>query len=263
MTSSTQPSWHEGDLPGLRFAPHLVETFQRYLLEEADADTDLEYGVPCQLTRAAKRVLGADGAGLCVQTTPEMRLPLGASDAVAATAERLQFTVGEGPCFEALAGRRPIAITEASMLQRWPVLAVLHQQQTPFRSGLAIPLRAGQLCFGALDVYLVQSQPLQGHDVIAGQVIAQCIADILLETLEPATSGDTTREAVQQVWDGPSVRARREVWVAAGMANLILGLRQDDALATLRAQALLGDQSLDDLAHDIVTGHFDLAELNL
>jgi len=260
MTCSTQPSWRDGDLPGLRFAPNLVETFEQYLLAEASAD--FEHGVPSQLTRAAKRALGADGAGLCVQTSPDLRLPLGASDAASASAERLQFTVGEGPCFEALTEQRPITITEASMLKRWPVLAVLHQQQTPFRGGMAIPLRAGQLCFGALDLYLLKSQPLQGHDVIAGQVIAQRIADILLETLEPTGSPDITGDATEHVWNGQSVRARREVWVAAGMANLLLGLRQDDALATLRAQALLRDQSLDDLAHDVVLGHFDLAELN-
>jgi hypothetical protein len=55
--------------------------------------------LPVRLARAAVRVLpGVAGAGISVLADPGMRVPLGASDEDAATAERLQFTVGEGPC---------------------------------------------------------------------------------------------------------------------------------------------------------------------
>jgi len=260
--STHQPFRDEEDRPGLRFTPGLVATFERYWVEEAAATT--EHQIPSLLTQAAARVLGVDGAGLCVQTSPDRRLPLGASDEASATAERLQFTVGEGPCFEALASRRPITFTAASMLQRWPVLAVLHQELTPFKAGLAIPLRAGQVCFGVLDLYLTQSRGLDGHDVIAAQLIAQSIADVLLETLPLNGDQDVARRSDSPVgWrDTPAVRRRRNVWVATGMANLLLGLRHDDALATLRAYALVREQSLDALAHDIVFGHIDLVELD-
>jgi len=33
------------------------------------------------------------------------------------------------------------------MQQRWPVLAVRHREATPFRTGLAVPLRAGRIRF--------------------------------------------------------------------------------------------------------------------
>jgi hypothetical protein len=261
MTTSAQPPRHGEDDPGLRVDPDLLARFQRFRAEEAAADD--EHGLPSQLARAAKRVLGVDGAGLCVQTSPGLRLPLGSSDAASATAERLQFTVGEGPCFQAMADRRPLVVTALSMRERWPVLAVLHREATPFTGSLVVPLRAGQLCFGALDLYLTRPRALDGRDVVAGQVVARVVADVLLDTLEPVAGAgsDGGGDAPGSWWNGPAVRARREVWVAAGMANLTLGLRQDDALAVLRAHAVLRGQSLDALAHDVVFGGLDLVEL--
>jgi len=42
------------------------------------------------------------------------------------------------------------------------------------------------------------------------------------------------------------------------MVNLSLGLDHDDALDTLRARALGCGRSLDDVAHDLVSGRTDL-----
>lgn len=257
MTSAAHPPWHGEPRPGLRFAPELVQAFERHWVAEAAAASE-EHEFPSLLTRAAKRVLGVDGAALCVETARGRRLPLGASDAASATAERLQFTVGEGPCFAALAGGRPFTVTETSMQQRWPVLAVLHREATSFRAGLAVPLRAGQVRFGVLDLYLTRRTPLDGHDVVAAQLVAQSVADVLLETLPGGVDADDTEDSPGGWWDTPAVRRRREVWVAVGMVNLSLGLDHDDALDTLRARALGCGRSLDDLAHDLVSGRTDL-----
>jgi len=265
MTSAANPPWRREHRPGLRFVPELIATFERHWVAEAAASKDREF--PSLLARAAKRVLGVDGAALCVETAPGRRLPLGASDAVSATAERLQFTVGEGPCLAALAGGRPLVVTETSMQQRWPVLAVLHHEATPFRSGLAVPLRAGRARFGVLDLYLTRPSLLDGHDVVAAQLVAQSIANVLLETFPVDVDADDTDTDDTDAddtdaddfpggcWNTPAVRRRREVWVAVGMVNLILGLGHDDALDTLRAHAMASGRCLDDLAHDLVCGH--------
>jgi len=241
----------------------MMKTFEQHWVHEAATTQDNE--LPSLLSRAAKRVLDVDGAGLCLQTAPGSRLPLGASDEASATAERLQFTIGEGPCFEAMTHGLPVPVTESTMRQCWPVLAVLHTEVTPFRGGLAVPLHAGGATFGALDLYLTQPRPLQGADVFAAQAIAQSITDVLLNTLDvnALEAGDESdlSDSPAAWMQTPAVRRRREVWVAVGMANLTLGLRHDDALDTLRAHAVVRGQSLDDFAHDVVFVYIDLVEL--
>lgn len=258
------PGPRDPDRPGLQHVPRLVETFEHTWREEA-ASSDGD-DLPSLLARVAARVLRVDGAALSIEVAPGSRVPLGASDARSAIAERLQFTAGEGPCFEALAEGRPITVTEEAMRQRWPVLAVLHQQATPFRGGMSVPLREGATRFGVLDLYLTDPRPLRGQDVVAAQLIAQATADVLLDVLAGVTSpvdadsGDT--EPPGDWFDTTAVRGRREVWVAVGMADLTLGLRHDDALATLRAHAVEHGQSLDAFSHDVVTGRVDLEALH-
>jgi len=242
----------------------LLPTFERLWVDEVG---DAEEELPSVLCRAAARALGMDGAGLCVQVEADLRLPLGASDELSATAERLQFTTGEGPCFEAMAQGRPVITDRASMLQRWPVLAVLQQEVTPFETGLAIPLRAGGGRFGVLDLYSRRPQSMDGHDVVAAQLIAQAIADVLLEVLgfsapDAEASGAEASADRRVSWlDSSPVRRRRDVWVAIGMANLTLGLPHDDAIAVLRAAAVARSQSLDHLAHEVINGDVQLEDL--
>ena len=58
-------------------------------------DPDL---LPVRLAHVAAAVLAVDGVGLSLHGEPGLRTPLAASSEVAATAERLQFTAGTGPC---------------------------------------------------------------------------------------------------------------------------------------------------------------------
>jgi hypothetical protein len=51
---------------------------------------------PSRLARACAAALRVDGAGLSLHVGV-LRTPIGASDAQTAHAERLQFTVGDGP----------------------------------------------------------------------------------------------------------------------------------------------------------------------
>jgi len=256
-----------GRQPNGRQRPHLaplLPAFERsWVSEVGDAGEEL----PSVLCRAAARALGIDGAGLCVQVEADLRLPLGASDELAATAERLQFTTGEGPCFEAMAQGRPISIDRSSMLQRWPVLAVLHQEATPFQTGMAIPLRAGGHRFGVLDLYSRRPQRLDAHDVVAAQLVARAAADVLLEVLGAGAPGagapgaDASADRTVSWLDSSPVRRRRDVWVAVGMANFTLGLPHDDAIAVLRAAAVARSRSLDHLAREIIDGDVQLEDL--
>nr|WP_240895041.1 GAF domain-containing protein [Kineococcus siccus] len=218
--------------------------------------------LPSLLSRAAARSLGVDGAAVCIDDLSGVRLPLGASDRRAAVAERLQFTIGEGPCFEAMSTGRPVTVDATIMTDRWPALAPLHHQRTPFKAGLSVPLREGSVPFGVMDLYDRRPQRMGAHDVIAAQMIAEVIAQRLLTTLDSGHPEALAAAEGSPAWlDAAPARRRREVWVAVGMINLVLGLAHDDALATLRGRAVASGQTLDALAHAIVVGDVDPTEL--
>ena len=232
--------------------------------------------LPSVLARACARTLRYDGAGLSLMSGPDARVPLGASDETAAVAERLQYTVGEGPCSSAMRTGRAIVVTEEEFVQQWPVLAEQHFTRTPFRGGLSAPLRVGGSRIGVLDLYLHRSRALDGSDIIDAQDVAAAVTAVLLDTLREyqddptktltGKAGDAPIEdsATLSAWlDAPAARRRRQVWIATGMANLVLALPSDQALATLRAHAYASGQTLDTFADDVVTGRFDLTALGM
>lgn len=92
------------------------------------------------LCRACIRVLPFDGAGISFGLHPEGRLPLGASDVAAATAERLQFTTGIGPCSTVQRSRSAVLASEEELTEQWPGYAAQLLEQTDYRSSLSLPV---------------------------------------------------------------------------------------------------------------------------
>ncbi|MFL6097109.1 MAG: GAF domain-containing protein, partial [Blastococcus sp.] len=76
----------------------IAERFTSALAEVTDPALAGPELLPLRLARASARTLAVDGAGLSLVDASQQRIPLGASSAVAEVAERLQFTVGAGPC---------------------------------------------------------------------------------------------------------------------------------------------------------------------
>ena len=77
--------------------------------------------LPLRLARACAQVLPVAGAGLSVYFSADRRLPLGGSDQAAGIAERLQFTVGEGPCLTAHSTGNAVLADEDELRTRWPM----------------------------------------------------------------------------------------------------------------------------------------------
>ena len=71
----------------------------------------------------------------------------------AAAAERLQFTVGAGPCMTAQETRQPVFAVEDDLRRRWPVFTDLLVGSTPFRAVVALPLQPALAGAGAIDLY--------------------------------------------------------------------------------------------------------------
>jgi hypothetical protein len=225
----------------------------------ADPDSSVIELMPDRLARAVTIALGADGAGLS-GFTRNVRIPLGASSDAATTAERLQFTLGEGPCLAALAAGHAVVCDEKDILQRWPSTHSYLTAHTPYRSVVSLPLNVAGRVGGALDLYLRGPSQAQAVDLTDAATVADCACAVL--TANAAT--DTPDHPGPNWLHGPTPTRRMMVWTAIGMLNVRLQLTAADALARLRAYAYAHDLNLDDLADSLVKGQsLDLDELAL
>jgi hypothetical protein len=194
------------------------------------------------------------GAGISL--TDEIRVPLGASDLVAARAERLQTTLGQGPCLSAAAAAEPLIADLDTIADRWPMFHREFVTQTPYQSVVSVPLlaRDGITGLGALDMYLTNAEA--APDFFVSQVttaIAAPISSVLFDH-----QGVRANPNALPPWlNNASVNRRMHVWVAAGILMEHAGVSNDDALAALRAYAFAHDLTLDDTADLLMTHELD------
>ncbi|WP_246080511.1 GAF and ANTAR domain-containing protein [Modestobacter altitudinis] len=235
----------------------LIEQF-RTALAASSAQMPGPELLPERLARACARALPVDGAGISLFFADDRRLPLGASDAVSAEAERLQFTVGEGPCLAAHAEGRPLMADEATIRSRWPAFYDCLASTTPIRATLSLPLEDDLRDIGALDLYLV---PPRDPGALS-------LADAVAVTHEVAAAFAVVNErdrghADGPAWlDAPAAGRRATVWQAIGMVNAALRLASPDALAVLRAHAYATGTTLDDLSARLVDRQVPMTELS-
>jgi hypothetical protein len=198
-----------------------------------------------------------DGASISMAFAPDRRLPLGASDGPAGLAERLQFTIGEGPCLTAQGTGRRVAADEAELGERWPVYTEALASRTPFRAVLSLPLADEFRGLGALDLYLVP--PRRVGDVRLSDALA--VATAVVAALTAPAPLDPDR-GYAPVWlDSPAAGRRASVWQAIGYVSAGLDVSSVDALSLLRAYAYAHGRDLDDVARAVLDQRLAVLEL--
>lgn len=206
--------------------------------------------LPEVLAQSCVAVLGVSGAGISM-VVEDLRVPLGASDETAAHAERLQVTLGEGPCLDAIGAEEPRLFDLAAMAQRWPAF---HQEvvvRTPFRAIASLPIRPLRVpTIGALDLYSTQGN---GLTALALDHVTEAITGTIAGYLFEAPSSALERGITLPVWLGAdAVTHRMDVWLAVGTLMELASLTKGDALAAIRAYARAHQTTLDDVAQQIV-----------
>ncbi len=210
--------------------------------------------LPSRLAHAAADVLGVDGVSLSLMSM-ELRVPLGASSARATAAERLQFTLGEGPCLEALHGGLPTRSGDADLARSWPNFHRALVATTPFRSVAAVSLPfTPEGDGGALDLYLLDTRDVTQVDLDLCGRVADEIVDRLIRAVSPQALAGAEDASYVPWLHGEDARARMEVWVAIGMLTSDIGLVAADGLAMMRAWAFSHGVTLDDVAAQLVAG---------
>jgi hypothetical protein len=224
-----------------RYGDAVLETLHQYPSPEL---------LPFALVKACVLAFPVAGAGL--SATEGLRVPLAASDDVVARAERLQTTLGEGPCLAA-AQRGTGAVTDLETLrQTWPVFCDQIVGLTPYRSIASVPLLgANGSALAALDLYSTDPSGDAFEAIADLQVaIAQPAAALLLAA--PMTTGPDGVE--MPAWfDTDAASSRMDVWVAVGMLMARSAFSNDDALSALRAYAYSRDLTVDEVAFLLLT----------
>jgi hypothetical protein len=216
--------------------------------------------LPVRLARAVAHTLRVDGAGLSLLDAADQRIPLGGSSDIAETAERLQFTVGEGPCMAAQTTREPVFAVEQDLRRRWPTFTGLLFDATPYRAVIALPLQPAPAGAGAIDLYFTRSEEVPDLDVFealaVGGLVASALADAAVwSTWSPEEGPDFLR--------GPVPRRRAAVWEAMGKVSVELEIAVPAALDLLRARAFGTGTSVDDVAALLLSGTLPPAELRV
>ncbi|SDT32766.1 hypothetical protein SAMN04488543_3760 [Friedmanniella luteola] len=237
----------------------IAERYRAAVVAAFDASRDDGELLPKLLSEACVAVLPVQGAGISV--LQDLRVPLGASDPMAALAERLQTTLGEGPCLDAVKTPLPLAVGEDAIQERWPVFGAEFLTRTPYRSVASLPLipPRGTQRLGAMDLYLTAPEPMGTRLLFE---LAASVANPVAAVLAGSPVGEDAAGITMPVWlNSDLVHARMEVWAAVGVVLVATPMENADALALLRAYAYGHGTSLDDVASRLTSGALEVGEI--
>ncbi|MGH3094438.1 MAG: GAF and ANTAR domain-containing protein [Streptosporangiales bacterium] len=199
--------------------------------------------------RACAELLPVDGASISVMAGTDHRETLYAGDAVIERVEELQFSLGEGPCFEAFDTGRPVLVPDLAEASgaAWPVFASQTSDE-PIGAIFAFPLQVGVARIGAIDMYRRAPGWLRPADLATALQVAD-IATATLTGLQAAGPDGTLDEE----WLTALPHNREAVHQATGMVIAAFEIPAAQALARLRGYAFTTGRLVDEVAADLVT----------
>lgn len=227
------------------------------LIDDEPASAHAHPGTIGRLERlcfALTRALPATGVGVSLLTDDNRGGgTVAASSAESRELEELQFTLGEGPCIDAYASRRPVMEPDLSThgMRRWPGYAPAAHDRG-IKAVFAFPLQVGAARAGALDVYRNEPGSLSTEGVNQAFTFAEVAMGLLVDGQDGAQNGRTTEDI------DDALAYRLEVYQAQGMVMVDLGVGIDEAMARLRGHAYAQGRYISDVAKDVVAGKLRL-----
>lgn len=169
--------------------------------------------------------------------------------------EQLQFTLGEGPCLDAHAARKPMLEPDLAGAgsSRWPVYGP-QAAELGVGAVFAFPLQAGGARVGVLDIYRKQSGPLSPAALASGYTFAEVAVQLLLQGQADAPEGQPPAGL------DDALAYRMEVYQAQGMVMVDLQVPADEAMARLRGHAFATGQDIADVAREVIDGSLRLPQ---
>ncbi len=213
--------------------------------------------VPKALCRACVSLLpGVSGLSLSVLGREQgTGVVLFASDEVAGQLAEIQYTLGEGPCTQAVRLLAPVFapdLTRAPDTRRWPLFAV-QAAKAGAEAVFSLPLTAAAGALGTLDLYRETAGALDDGQVRTALLVADALG--LAVTALDDTSSDSGGVVA---WLRGAESDRVEVHQATGMIMVRLGVSAQEALLRLRARAFAQGSTSLAIARAIIDGSMDI-----
>jgi hypothetical protein len=190
--------------------------------------------------------LHVSGASISVFGRNGQQSTICATDSIAARGETIQFELGEGPHWDALATGLPALSPDISTQGdvRWPLFAPA-AFLIGMRAVFAFPMKMGAANIGVVDLYSNAPRWLDLHQVALATSMANRAA-------APAARQAMWSADRSSPEDAMTPALRREVHQATGMVQAQLEVNTTEAFARLRAYAFSTDRPIDDVARDVV-----------
>jgi hypothetical protein len=213
---------------------------------------------PLRICQQCVQTLAVDGAGIAMVTLSGNRGVVCSTNEVAARIEDLQFTLGEGPCVDAVKEAAPVLVPDLHdpqdlAVERWPAFlagAVAAGVSAVF----AFPLRVGAIRLGVLDLYRSRPGELTADQLSAGLMAADEAALALLHL----TSDGHPDPFADDFGAGSAYHI--QVHQATGMVQVQVGVTTEQALLILRARAFSTGRPLAELAAAVVNRNLRFSE---
>jgi GAF domain/ANTAR domain len=207
-----------------------------------------------RLCQACVALFGVDAAAICLVCDGVNVATVGASSPAARIYDELQFTLGEGPCLDAVAQRSPVMSDDlayplggdAHWLAYGKALLAQH-----IRSVYAVPIIVAGSWMGALEVFYAQP-PAWTVEHFNGVAEAAVLARLPILDLYGRDLNPDTTEPSSAVWTELNSSSRAEISQATGMLMVQLNLPAATALSRLRAHAFATGRSATSVARDVI-----------
>lgn len=207
-------------------------------------------GLAHRLVTACAGALPVTGVGLVLMSDAGPAGTVAVTDGPAATMEELQFTLGEGPCLDAIGTGRPVLVADLarSGSGRWPGFSA-GALEAGIRAIFAFPLQVGGIRLGVLDLYRDGTGVLSDDQLAEALSFADAATAILLHLQAQASpDGFGGLTAV------PVIEDRAEVHQATGMVAFQADVSLAQALVLLRARAFATERPILALAREVLSG---------
>ena len=206
-----------------------------------------------RICQACVRSIPVAGASVSVMTAEGHRGVVFATGETSTRLEDLQFGVGQGPGVDAFAEGCAVLVADLSADVRWPVFAA-GAGDLDVAAVFAFPLRLGAAVLGVMTLFRREAGGLDDRGLARAVRLAEAASLALLDRLGGIAVADV--DAGVEEGDVATASAeffRSEVYQAAGMVMVQLGVSIETAMVRVRAYAYSSGRTTAEVAHDIVT----------
>lgn len=214
---------------------------------------------PQRICELCVDMLGMTGAGISLMSSTENHGVVVATDPIAEEIERLQLTLGEGPCYDAARGRMPILVPDLAdpqdiAVERWPVF-LSSAREAGVAAVFAFPMLVGAVGVGVLDLYRSSPGELSDDQLPAALMAADAAAlAVLALDVEAAPPGTAHGGGDGATFYNPLLHQ------ATGMIMVQLEVGTQEAFLALRARAFATGRPLATVAADVVARRMRLSK---